>query len=64
MATKAKIAANRRYDRKTYRKVLFALRVSEDADILRDLDRAQEKGLSRREWLREIYEKGSTETIR
>ena len=59
MATKAKLAANRRYDNKTYRKVLFALRVEEDADILRDLDRAQKKGLSRREWLRELFEKSS-----
>ena len=52
----ARAEANRRYDAKTYKKINIALRVQEDADIVRSHEEAQSKGLTNREWLRELFE--------
>lgn len=54
--TQAKHDANKRYDSKTYKVVTFHLRLIEDSDIIDSLRQAQEKGLAKREWLREIFE--------
>ena len=53
--TPARYEANRRYDAKTYSKLTFALRLDEDAEIIRELEEALEHGISRREWLRNLY---------
>jgi hypothetical protein len=53
--TPAKRDANKRYDAKTYRKVNIALRLDDDADIISSLDRAKERGLTNRDWLREHF---------
>lgn len=45
-----------RYQAKTYKKINFALRIEDDADILKSIDEAKAHGLSLREWLRELYE--------
>lgn len=55
--TEAQRLANDRYDAKTYKKILFALRVQDDADIIKDIEAAQSAGSSLRMWLREIYDK-------
>lgn len=52
----AKRDANARYDEKTYKNYLFKLRVDEDADIIESITQAQENGINKREWLRELFE--------
>jgi DNA-directed RNA polymerase subunit L len=54
--TTARNEANARYDAKTYKNLLFKLRVEEDADILQSIEEAKEKGINKREWLRELFE--------
>ena len=54
--TPAQSAANARYDAKTYKMYHFKLRVEDDADIIEAIQHAQESGMNKREWLREIYE--------
>lgn len=54
--TQAKHEANKRYDRKTYKKINIALRLEDDKDILSSIEQAKEKGINSREWLREIFE--------
>ena len=54
--TQAKHDANKRYDSKTYKYIGFNLRLVEDADIIKSISEGKEKGLSNREWLREIFE--------
>lgn len=55
--TEAQRAANDRYDAKTYKRIMFALRLKDDADILRDIEAAQSEGMSLRGWLRNLYDK-------
>lgn len=45
-----------RYQAKTYKKINISLRVDEDAGIIESLDAAQAKGISYREWIRELLE--------
>ena len=54
--TAAQRAAADRYDSKTFKKISFALRLQEDADIIKDIEAAKAEGLSLREWLRKIYD--------
>ena len=54
--TPARAKANAKYDAKTYKKVNIALRINEDADIIKSLEEAKKKGINNREWLREIFE--------
>lgn len=55
--TEARRAANDRYDAKTYQRITFALRRQEDEDIIRDFEDATAEGLTRREWLRRLFDK-------
>lgn len=55
--TEAQSRANAKYDAKTYKPYLFKLRIEDDKDIIKSLDKALEKGMSKREWLRELFEK-------
>ena len=55
--TEAQRAAADRFDAKTYKKILFTLRIKEDADILEDIEAAQAEGISLRGWLRNLFEK-------
>lgn len=52
----ARANANARYDAKTYKKVQIALRLEDDADIIKDMEEAKAHGYSLREWLRQLYE--------
>jgi hypothetical protein len=54
--TAARAEANAKYDAKTYRQINFRLRLDDDADIIKSIDRAKDNGLSNREWLRELFE--------
>ena len=54
--TENRAACNRRYDAKTYKRVQFALRIDDDAEILQDIANAQSDGLSLREWLNQLWE--------
>ena len=56
MVADSKRAAIDRYDAKTYRKVLFRLRIEDDAEILKDMDDALKNGVNHREWLKAIFE--------
>ena len=53
----ARAEANARYDEKTYQLVGIKLRKEDDADILRSIEEAKAKGISLREWVRELYDK-------
>lgn len=55
--SEAQRLAIEKYDAKTYRKVLFSLRLRDDADIIRDIEAARREGLSLRMWLRNVYDK-------
>lgn len=54
--TDARIAANRRYDAKTYKRYSVYLRVEDDADIIASIEEAKKNGYSIRDWLKEIFE--------
>ena len=56
MVSEAKKKASRKYDAKTYKQVNARLRMDEDGDMIADLDKAIESGLSYREVLKEWYE--------
>lgn len=53
----AEAEAIARYQAKTYKKINIALRLEDDADILRSIEEAKAKGMSLREWVRELYDK-------
>lgn len=59
--TEAQRAAADKFDAKTYKKILFTLRIKEDADILEDIEAAQAEGISLRGWLRNLFEKAKQE---
>ena len=56
MVAKSKREAIDRYDSKTYRKVLFRLRIEDDAEIIKDMDDALNRGINRREWLKGVFD--------
>lgn len=45
-----------RYHAKTYKNIAIKLRYDEDADIIEALAEAQKKGISYREWLRDLFD--------
>ena len=49
--TQAHAESNARYDAKTYKTMLFKLRLEDDAEIIESIQEAQEHGISKREWL-------------
>lgn len=53
----ARAEANARYDAKTYKPVVIKLRKEDDADIISSIEEAKAKGISLREWVRELYDK-------
>ena len=53
--SEARYRANRKYDAKTYRKMMFTLRVDGDAEIIKDIDSAAARGMNHREWLHDLY---------
>lgn len=52
----ARQEANARYDAKTYKVLTFKLRLEDDADIIKSIQEAQENGMNKREWLRELFD--------
>ena len=54
--TPAQSAANAKYDKNTYKKMLFRLRLEDDADIIESIKKAQDHGMNKRQWLRELFE--------
>ena len=58
--TRAQYVANVRYVGKTYKKVMFYLRVDDDSDILDALDEAKQHGITKRKWLRDLFEIGKS----
>ena len=53
----ARAAANAKYDAKTYKLIGVKLRLEDDADIIQSWEDAKQKGISSREWLRDLFEK-------
>lgn len=47
--------ANAKYKAKTYKRVIFSLRLEEDRDIIESLEQARKQGMSGREWIRAFY---------
>lgn len=54
--TPAEAEAIAKYQAKTYKKINIALRVEDDAEIIKAWQEAQQKGISSREWLKSLYE--------
>lgn len=52
-STKRSIAE---YQARTYKKVLFQLRLDDDADMIEDWQLAKENGLKSREWVRMMFD--------
>ena len=52
-STKRSIAE---YQARTYRKIPFALRLDDDADMIEDWQLAKENGLKSREWVRMMFD--------
>lgn len=40
---------------KTYQQEMFKLRTDEDAEIVASIEAAKARGISKREWLRELF---------
>lgn len=53
----AQARANAKYDSKTYKTFTFKLRLEDDADIIQSILDAQNKGINKREWIRELFDK-------
>lgn len=47
--------ANERYLKKTYKQIAIRLKIVDDKDILDSIKKAQENGISIRQWLRDLY---------
>lgn len=52
----ARAEANARYDAKTYTQANIRLRKEDDADIIKSLEEARTKGMTNREWIRELFD--------
>lgn len=61
--SEARRAATDKYDAKTYKRISFALRLHDDADIIEDIKAAKGDGQSLREWLRDLYDRADAERI-
>ena len=57
--TEAHARANREYEQRTYKKLTCRLRKEDDADIIAAIEEAQENGLNKREWLRELFDQAN-----
>lgn len=53
--TEKKRDSNRRYDSKTYKRLSMCLRLVDDAEIIEDMEKARESGLSYRQWLNNLW---------
>lgn len=53
--TEAKRDSNRRYDAKTYKKKMVYLRIVDDWEIIEDMEKALDEGLTTREWLNKLW---------
>lgn len=61
--TEARARANAEYDERTFKKHMFRLRLDTDQDILDSIEEAKAHGISKNEWLREIFD-GSGVSLR
>ena len=52
----AHLKANERYLKKTYKQIPIRLKKDEDKDILDSIQEARARGISMRQWLRDLYE--------
>ena len=53
--TRARAEANAKYNLKTYQQEMFKLRTDEDAEIVASIEAVKSRGISKREWLRELF---------
>ena len=54
--TEARARANAEYDERTFKKHMFRLRLDTDQDILDSIEEAKAHGISKNEWLREMFD--------
>lgn len=54
--TPARKAANEKYNEKTYRRYSLYLRVDDDREIIDSIEKAVEKDIPIRIWLKELFE--------
>lgn len=53
--TAAKAEANRRSDKANGKKILFYLKLNEDAEIIESIETAKANGINHSEWLRQLF---------
>lgn len=56
MYTDARYKATRKYDTKTYKKYTMSFQKVEDVDIINSIEDAKARGVTKRAWLRELFE--------
>ncbi len=49
--------ATRKFEEKTYNRYIIRLRKSEDADLIADIEEAKTRGISYRDYLKDLYQK-------
>ena len=52
----ARMRANAKYKEKTLKRYMFYFQKVDDADIIKNLESAKADGVSRRVWLRQLFE--------
>ena len=55
-ASTAQLQANERFKEKTYKCVLFEMRLQEDADIIDSIEEAKQHGIKKMEWMRALFD--------
>ncbi len=55
--TPKKNITNKKYDDKTYKKMVIRLRLVEDAELIDAIQKAKDDGITFREWLWSLYKK-------
>lgn len=54
--TKARGKATKKYDNKTYKMYSMNFQKDEDADIIESIERAKQDGVTKRQWLRDLFD--------
>ena len=54
--TEARARANSEYDARTFKKHMFRFRLDTDGDIIESIEEAKANGISKNEWLRELFD--------
>ena len=54
--TEAHARGNAEYEARTFKKILFRFRLDSDQDMIDSIEEAKANGISKNEWLRELFD--------